>query len=168
MASIRPLPAPSIHQISSGQVIPTLHSAVKELLENALDAGASSIEIRLAEHGTASIEVIDNGSGIPVESLKYLGKRNCTSKLDTESESPLSTIQTFGFRGEALNSLIAICERVGVTTATVEDAPLGYHIDDLASYTSEADPVTGDNEKSRLKRVARQVRSRLLSNVARP
>jgi DNA mismatch repair protein PMS2 len=163
--SIQPLPASSVHQISSGQVVPSLQSAVKELLENALDAGASSIEIRLVDHGTTSIEVIDNGSGVPGASLKFLGKRSCTSKLDVDLETPLDSVRTFGFRGEALNSLIAICERVSVTTATVEDAPLGNHIDDLARYIEGTDQFGVDKDASKvnekLKRVARQVSTRL-------
>ena len=106
--SIRPLPAPSIHQISSGQVIPSLHSAVKELLENALDAGASSIEIRLADWGTTSIEVVDNGSGVDGASLMFLGKRSCTSKLAASGDDgldlgeELTNVKTFGFRGEGM------------------------------------------------------------------
>ena len=157
--SIRPLPNPSIHQISSGQVIPSLHSAVKELLENALDAGASSVEIRLGEWGTSIIEVLDDGVGLGADNLRDFGRRSWTSKLGSGSSEgegwELDNVKSFGFRGEAINSLIAICERVSVSTATSSDAPLGFQIDDLGNHVSEHEPDAFDTQT--LKRVARQV-----------
>nr|CAH8859951.1 unnamed protein product [Trichobilharzia regenti] len=102
-----------VHKICSGQVVVTLASAVKELLENSIDANASKIEIKLRGHGSDSIEVIDNGSGIKEEDFEGLTGKYCTSKLNTFDD--LSSVETYGFRGEALSSL---CRLARVTIHT--------------------------------------------------
>jgi DNA mismatch repair protein PMS2 len=73
MATIKPIEGRSVHQIQSGQVIVDLNSVAKELVENALDAGATSIEVRFKNHGLDSIEVQDNGSGIAPEDFETIG-----------------------------------------------------------------------------------------------
>ncbi|KAF4550238.1 MutL C terminal dimerization domain-containing protein [Elsinoe fawcettii] len=113
MATIKAIAASSVHQIQSGQVIVDLTSVVKELVENALDAGATSIEVRFKNNGLDSIEVQDNGSGIAPEDFETVGK------------SPLC-LETFGFRGEALSSLCALSD-FHVTTATA--GPKGSRLD---------------------------------------
>jgi DNA mismatch repair protein MutL len=92
--------------------------SIKELLENALDAGATSVEVvvRMDANGFSTIDVRDNGHGIPTESRPLLGKRHHTSKLRDFIE--LQGCRTFGFRGEALHSLVEASDRVEVTTKT--------------------------------------------------
>jgi DNA mismatch repair protein PMS2 len=73
MATIKPIEGRSVHQIQSGQVIVDLNSVAKELVENALDAGATAIEVRFKNNGLDSIEVQDNGSGIAPEDFQTIG-----------------------------------------------------------------------------------------------
>ncbi|XP_041020183.1 DNA mismatch repair protein PMS1 isoform X2 [Juglans microcarpa x Juglans regia] len=103
---IKPINKGAVHRICAGQVILNLSSAVKELVENSLDAGATSIEITLKEYGEEWFQVIDNGSGISPNNFEVLALKHHTSKL---SEFPdLQSLTTFGFRGEALSSLCAL------------------------------------------------------------
>ncbi|KDQ18354.1 hypothetical protein BOTBODRAFT_127226 [Botryobasidium botryosum FD-172 SS1] len=121
--SIMPLDHSSVHRITSGQVVIDLQTAVKELVENSLDAGATNIEVRFKDYGVGSVEVIDNGSGIAAKDYDAIALKHHTSKLAAFED--LTTVRTFGFRGEALSSLCALCDTVTVTTATAEDAPMG-------------------------------------------
>ncbi|PIL33827.1 hypothetical protein GSI_03533 [Ganoderma sinense ZZ0214-1] len=70
---IKVLDPASVHKISSGQVVVDLQTAVKELVENSLDAGSTSIEVRFKDYGLESFEVVDNGSGIPPKDYDYIG-----------------------------------------------------------------------------------------------
>ncbi|KAI3682756.1 hypothetical protein L1987_82977 [Smallanthus sonchifolius] len=101
--SIKPINKSAIHRICSGQVILDLPSAVKELVENSLDAGATSIEISLKEYGEESFQVVDNGCGISPHNFKALALKHHTSKLTDFPD--LQSLTTFGFRGEALSAL---------------------------------------------------------------
>lgn len=92
-------------------------------MENALDAGATSVEVRIRDNGLSSIEVSDNGSGIAQVDWASIGLKHHTSKLP--SLDLLPSVSTFGFRGEALSALCALCDSVTVTTATKEMEPLG-------------------------------------------
>lgn len=74
MATIKPIEGRSVHQIQSGQVIVDLNSVAKELVENALDAGATAVEVRFKNNGLDAIEVQDNGSGISPEDFDTIGK----------------------------------------------------------------------------------------------
>lgn len=109
-----------VHRICSGQVVLSLASCVKELVENALDAGATNVEIRLKDHGADVVEVSDNGSGVPKASFEALTTKYATSKLKAFED--LETLRTFGFRGEALSSLCGISGEFSVTTRTADDA----------------------------------------------
>ncbi|KAJ2930783.1 hypothetical protein H1R20_g6325, partial [Candolleomyces eurysporus] len=122
-AQIKAIDKGSVHRITSGQVVVDLQTAVKELVENSLDAGSTNIEIRFKNYGLKSIDVIDNGSGIAEDDFESIGLKHHTSKLETYED--LNVVQTFGFRGEALSSLCALCEKVSVTTATKETSPKG-------------------------------------------
>ncbi len=124
-ATIRRLAPSSVHRITSNQVILDLQTAVKELVENALDAHASKIEVRFADHGLAAFEVVDDGTGIRREDWRAVGSKYCTSKLDSWESLQEGNVTTFGFRGEALSSLCALAEQVKVTTATQETSPVG-------------------------------------------
>ena len=126
MATIKALDSRAVHQIQSGQVIIDLCSVVKELLENSLDAGANSIEIRFKNNGLDSIEVQDNGSGIVRENYDTIALKHYTSKLSSYDD--LSSLHTFGFRGEALSSLCAL-SKFHVTTACAGEAPKGTRLD---------------------------------------
>ncbi len=126
MASIKPIEGTSVHRIQSGQVIVDLCSVVKELVENCLDAGATSIEVRFKNHGLESIEVQDNGSGVPKEDYESIALKHHTSKLRNYGD--LTSLTTFGFRGEALSSLCAL-SNFHVITAQEEEAPKGTKLD---------------------------------------
>ncbi|XP_055311447.1 mismatch repair endonuclease PMS2 [Sitodiplosis mosellana] len=98
----------TVHKICSGQVVLSLAIAVKELVENALDAGATSVEVKVRENGLESIEVSDNGSGVEESNFKGLTAKYHTSKLREFDD--LESVATFGFRGEALSSLCALSD----------------------------------------------------------
>ncbi|KAF8551157.1 DNA mismatch repair protein MutL [Imleria badia] len=125
--SITAIDAHSVHRITSGQVVVDLQSAVKELVENSLDAGATSIEVRFQNHGLKSIEIVDNGSGIAPKDYDSIALKHYTSKL--ASFEDLSRVLTFGFRGEALSSLCALTDGFTVTTATSSESPMGTVIE---------------------------------------
>ncbi|KAF1823351.1 DNA mismatch repair protein MutL [Dissoconium aciculare CBS 342.82] len=126
MATIKAIESRSVHQIQSGQVIVDLSSVVKELVENSLDAGASSIEIRFKNQGLDSIEVQDNGKGIAPEDFETVALKHYTSKLSSYED--IDTLDTFGFRGEALSSLCAL-SKFHILTARAEDGAAGKRLD---------------------------------------
>lgn len=116
--SLALLPAATVKLITSSQIITSTSSAVKELFENALDAGATSVEVKLINFGLDRIEVKDNGSGISKENTTCMALPHYTSKISNFCD--LETLQTYGFRGEALNALCRVGQ-VTLTTATSSD-----------------------------------------------
>jgi len=113
--AIKQLSETLINQIAAGEVIERPASAAKELIENALDAGATRIEIATAGGGKTLLRVTDNGSGMSPADLELAIRRHCTSKI---SDS-LIDIRTLGFRGEALPSIGSVA-RLSITTRTAE------------------------------------------------
>ncbi|MBZ7920640.1 DNA mismatch repair endonuclease MutL [Ensifer adhaerens] len=111
--AIKQLSETLINQIAAGEVIERPASAAKELIENALDAGATRIEIATAGGGKTLLRVTDNGSGMTPNDLELAVRRHCTSKLDDS----LFDIRTLGFRGEALPSIGSVA-RLSITTRT--------------------------------------------------
>lgn len=113
MARIKILPESLVGKIAAGEVIERPASALKELIENSIDAGARLIQIYIKEYGTAQIKVVDDGEGIPSEEVHLAFQRYGTSKI--EKEQDLFNIKTLGFRGEALYS-IAQVSKLRITT----------------------------------------------------
>ncbi|OHT06888.1 DNA mismatch repair protein [Tritrichomonas foetus] len=109
------LPPDVINQISAGEVIHQPFNVVKELFENALDAGATQIIVSLENGGFSRIQISDNGCGIPHQDLPHVCKRHTTSKLHKFSD--IYKLTTFGFRGEALFSMSCV-SHLSITTKT--------------------------------------------------
>ena len=108
MSKIRVLSDHLANQIAAGEVIQRPSSAVKELLENAVDAGASEIQLIIKDAGRTLIQVIDNGCGMSVTDARMSFERHATSKINEAKD--LFAIKTLGFRGEALASIAAIAQ----------------------------------------------------------
>lgn len=121
MANIQVLDQITIDKIAAGEVIERPASVVKELVENAIDAGATAITVEIKEGGISFIRITDNGCGIPKEEVALAFLRHSTSKIRTVED--LTTVASLGFRGEALSSIAAIAQ-VELITKT-KDSMLG-------------------------------------------
>ena len=115
---IRILPSNIANMIAAGEVVQRPASVVKELVENAVDAGADQITVVIQDAGRTLIQVIDNGCGMSPDQAVLCFERHATSKI--QSAEDLHNIMTFGFRGEALASIAAVAE-VSLKTRREED-----------------------------------------------
>jgi len=115
---IRRLPAQTVNRIAAGEVIERPASVIKELVENALDAGATQIDIRYEDGGRTVITVTDDGKGMDTANLSLAVERHATSKLPDDAD--LLNIATMGFRGEALPSIGSVA-RLSLTSQTEAD-----------------------------------------------
>ncbi|MDY2938555.1 MAG: DNA mismatch repair endonuclease MutL, partial [Fusicatenibacter sp.] len=117
MGTIAVLDQNTIDKIAAGEVVERPASVVKELVENAIDAGATAITVEIRDGGISFIRITDNGSGIPMEQVPLAFLRHATSKIRSVEE--LSKIGSLGFRGEALSSISAVSQ-VEMITKTSE------------------------------------------------
>ena len=132
---IRILPTDVATKIAAGEVVERPASVVKELLENALDAGADDVAIDVLQGGRRLVRVSDNGSGIPADEVDIAFARHATSKLQTADD--LFRIETLGFRGEALASIAAVSRLTLTTRVPEEDAGTLTRLEGGVTITQE-------------------------------
>ncbi len=137
---IKRLPPQISNQIAAGEVIERPAAVVKELIENAIDAGASQIRIAIADAGKALIEVVDNGCGIAKADLPLLFERHATSKIAKLED--IYAIATLGFRGEALASIAAVA-RVNVISRRA-DSDVAYRLQVAAGKAAAIETTAGN------------------------
>ena len=118
---IRQLPPNLVNRIAAGEVVERPASVVKELVENAIDAGASRIDVAISGGGLQSIRVVDDGAGMEASDLALAIERHATSKL---ADDDLTSILTLGFRGEALPSIGAVARLTIQSRATERERGL--------------------------------------------
>ncbi|XP_074950045.1 PMS1 protein homolog 1 isoform X2 [Phalacrocorax aristotelis] len=132
---MKQLSTETIRLLSSSQVITSVVSVVKELIENSLDASATNIDIKLENYGFNKIEVRDNGNGIKVDDVPVMAVKHYTSKISSSED--LERLTTYGFRGEALGSICGISEVLITTKTAADDFSTQYGLDSNGHITSK-------------------------------
>ncbi|XP_047402697.1 PMS1 protein homolog 1 isoform X2 [Sciurus carolinensis] len=142
---MKQLPAATVRLLSSSQIITSVVSVVKELIENSLDAGATSIDVKLENYGFDKIEVRDNGEGIKAVDAPVMAVKYYTSKINSHED--LENLTTYGFRGEALGSICCVAEVLITTRTAADNFSTQYVLDGsghiLSQKPSHLGPVTG-------------------------
>ena len=126
MPEIHLLSQSTIDQIAAGEVVERPASVVKELVENAIDAGADAVTVEIKDGGLSLIRVTDNGCGIDKSQIKRAFLRHATSKISTIDD--LSFVESLGFRGEALSSIAAVAQVEAITKTEKELTGIRYAI----------------------------------------
>ena len=134
---IRLLPDSVANQIAAGEVIQRPASVIKELVENAVDAGATDIKIFIKDAGRTLIQVVDNGKGMSQTDARMAFERHATSKIKDASD--LFQLNTMGFRGEALPSICAVSQ-VEIKTKPMDET-IGTRLLINATKVEQQDPV---------------------------
>ena len=148
--TLKELPKETVSLINSGQIITSVNSAVKELIENSLDAEASSIEVRLDNYGLNKISVKDDGCGVKKEDISLMVKAHFTSKISSFND--LNALHSYGFRGEALSALAAVSSlsimsktKADLTATTVAFDHLGQPLEATSIAATQGTTIVASN-----------------------
>src|SRR2546423_565435 len=125
-SKVRLLDPHTVNQIAAGEVVERPASVVKELVENAIDAGARRIDVDLVDSGRTLIRISDDGSGMDLDDARMALQRHATSKIDTSED--LLGVRTLGFRGEALPSIASV-SRMTLSTGTQDGLRSVLHVE---------------------------------------
>ena len=144
MAKLQVLPPELSNMIAAGEVVQRPASVVKELMENAVDAGATSVSVVISDSGRTLIQVIDNGSGMSPEDAVLCFERHATSKITSADD--LADILTYGFRGEALASIAAVADVTLKTRRSEDESAFQVNIEGYNKFsTCETAAPVGSN-----------------------
>ena len=154
---IRRLPDHIANQIAAGEVIQRPASVIKELMENAIDAGASSVIVHIKDAGKTLIQIIDNGSGMSLHDAELCFERHATSKISKAED--LFHLHTKGFRGEALASIAAIAH-VELKTKTAENETGSFIRIEGSQITEKAETVCPQGTQFEIKNLFYNVPAR--------